>query len=38
MDAEEAIAAVRHARPGAIETREQAAHVRACRPVADKEP
>jgi protein-tyrosine phosphatase len=37
MDDEEAIAAVRHARPGAIETREQAAHVRACRPVADEE-
>lgn len=33
MTADQAIAAVRKARPGAIETAEQEEHVRACRPV-----
>jgi ADP-ribosyl-[dinitrogen reductase] hydrolase len=35
MEPDEAIRAVRHVRPGAIETREQERHVLACRPIAD---
>jgi ADP-ribosylglycohydrolase/protein-tyrosine phosphatase len=35
MDAQAAIDAVRHARPGAIETREQELHVRGCRRIID---
>jgi ADP-ribosyl-[dinitrogen reductase] hydrolase len=34
-DPNEAIRAVRHVRPGAIETREQERHVLACRPIPD---
>jgi Swiss Army Knife protein, DSP-PTPase phosphatase domain len=37
MDARSAIEAVRHARPGTIETREQEAHVLGCRRVMDPE-